>query len=547
MQAAHNTSSITSSVNERRFLAHLRDMFTAKTTVLAEVMQNARRAGATAVHLDFNDGNLTVTDNGCGVANFRDLITVAESGWSEDVQASEQPFGIGFFSVSFSADTVRVESRGKQITFASTDLIEKKPIPIETSEFIGGTRITLIGCKLSEASIAEAVRAFAKGFSIPVYWQGEALPQPHALANLKLIDTAVGQICIGGLSNIEDPCFNSKGVVYCQGLPIGVSKFSESFGVSDSSVIVHIDFQRFKPRMPDRACLIDEEDAYQAIIQSIKQVWYKEILAQKAVLGFQTFADRFWDIARRAGCLSVMNEVPYIPAQAIDSVEEYPEVSTDWSSCWTNPARGISQDDVSSGKVTICQDFTEDDCPNGDGFIRLTAAMTRGWQFISHLPPGHWANEHLKDLLSMELRIGGKVLAEESFSGAWTSARVKLFEELSVCLDGEWIKLDDAVAMRNEEWSGDGVVFVPKSDKSPGYVLKQLSNYVNEHNEYQETDADLDHDKFDSLVAIMAGEQASTTVEKCLLSASTTVKRNLYNKVFLVRFDDKGNPTVTEQ
>jgi hypothetical protein len=120
----------------------------------------------------------------------------------------------------------------------------------------------------------------------------------------------------------------------------------------------------------------------------------------------------------------------------------------------------------------------------------------------------------------MDLRIGGKVLAEELFSGAWTSARVKLFQELSVCLDGEWIKLDDAVAMRNEEWSGDGVVFVPKPAKAPGYVLKQLSNYVNEHNEYQETDADLDHDKFDSLVAIMAGEQASTTVEKCLLSAS---------------------------
>ena len=116
-QAALESNSITSGVNESRFLEHLKTLFSTSTTVLAECLQNGRRAGASSVVFDYDvsESSLTITDNGCGIADFRALITVAESGWSQETMDSERPFGIGFFSVSFAAESVLGESKGKQI------------------------------------------------------------------------------------------------------------------------------------------------------------------------------------------------------------------------------------------------------------------------------------------------------------------------------------------------------------------------------------------------------------------------------------------------
>ena len=96
MSQAALESSIVSSVNESRFLEHMRTLFSTSTTVLAECLQNGRRAGASQIDFDYDvsTSTLTITDNGCGIADFRALVTVAESGWSEETMSSEKPFGI---------------------------------------------------------------------------------------------------------------------------------------------------------------------------------------------------------------------------------------------------------------------------------------------------------------------------------------------------------------------------------------------------------------------------------------------------------------------
>lgn len=106
-------------------------------------MQDARRAGAGSVHFEFDAGGntLSITDDGCGIADFRALITLAGLDWSQEVMDAERPFGIGFFSVCFAADGVLAQSLGKGIHFSAGDLIEKRPIAVKTSDFIGGTRI----------------------------------------------------------------------------------------------------------------------------------------------------------------------------------------------------------------------------------------------------------------------------------------------------------------------------------------------------------------------------------------------------------------------
>ena len=119
-------------VNQERLVRNLRFSFTDATTVLGELMQNARRAGATKVVIDFNPESktLVVCDDGCGIDCFQTLLTVAESGWDADLVEREHPFGIGFLSALFACEHLTVESRGQRIAMPTADILSFKPIAV---------------------------------------------------------------------------------------------------------------------------------------------------------------------------------------------------------------------------------------------------------------------------------------------------------------------------------------------------------------------------------------------------------------------------------
>ena len=102
-------------VNEKNLFKTMKHIFSTSTTVLAEMMQNSRRAGATKVEftIDAEARRITVTDDGCGLGDFNNLLQLCESGWNESVMLTDSPFGMGFFSVFFACDQVVVRSRGK--------------------------------------------------------------------------------------------------------------------------------------------------------------------------------------------------------------------------------------------------------------------------------------------------------------------------------------------------------------------------------------------------------------------------------------------------
>ena len=77
------SSTVTLQINSQRLIKNLMFSFTNKTTFLSELMQNARRAGATFVRFSFDEvwpNTLVVEDDG-GIANLQNLLTIAESGW----------------------------------------------------------------------------------------------------------------------------------------------------------------------------------------------------------------------------------------------------------------------------------------------------------------------------------------------------------------------------------------------------------------------------------------------------------------------------------
>lgn len=78
---------------------------------IIEVLQNARRAGATKVEITNQDGIITVQDNGRGIDDFSKLLDMGGSGWEEELEQSEDPAGVGIFCLAPREVTVR--SRGR--------------------------------------------------------------------------------------------------------------------------------------------------------------------------------------------------------------------------------------------------------------------------------------------------------------------------------------------------------------------------------------------------------------------------------------------------
>lgn len=107
------TNTIHARVN-RRLLTKASRLFTGTLEGrIIEILQNARRASATEVNITNQDGLVTVRDNGSGIEDFSKLLDLGSSGWEEDIEVSEDPAGVGLFSLAPREVTIR--SQGKRV------------------------------------------------------------------------------------------------------------------------------------------------------------------------------------------------------------------------------------------------------------------------------------------------------------------------------------------------------------------------------------------------------------------------------------------------
>ena len=67
---------------------------------IIEILQNARRAGATKVEITNEHGVVTVRDNGRGIDDFNKLLDLGSSGWDDVLEQSEDPAGVGVFCLA---------------------------------------------------------------------------------------------------------------------------------------------------------------------------------------------------------------------------------------------------------------------------------------------------------------------------------------------------------------------------------------------------------------------------------------------------------------
>lgn len=77
---------------------------------IIEILQNARRAGATRVEIINHNGLVSVRDNGRGIDDFSRLLDLGGSGWEDGFEESEDPAGVGLFCLA--PRDVFIRSRG---------------------------------------------------------------------------------------------------------------------------------------------------------------------------------------------------------------------------------------------------------------------------------------------------------------------------------------------------------------------------------------------------------------------------------------------------
>ncbi len=138
---------------------------------IIEILQNARRAGATEVTVTNKDGLVTVRDNGCGIGDFSKLLDLGDSDWDPALEEAEDPAGVGIFCLA--PRKVTICSNGKKIAI-DKDGWTGKPIPVERADDCGNGTVLTFADEPWELSKVEKHAVFS---GLKVVVDGKTCPQ----------------------------------------------------------------------------------------------------------------------------------------------------------------------------------------------------------------------------------------------------------------------------------------------------------------------------------------------------------------------------------
>jgi hypothetical protein len=388
-------ATVRTQVNVERLFNYLRHVYSNRHTFLGELMQNARRAGATAVQFRaIGNDTLEVRDDGQGISDLSTLLHLAESAWEQDVAVAENPYGMGFFAALFAAKKVTVESRGRALVFDTSDALAFHDLPIATSDVTSGTRILLEGLDID--GLAKAISSLSRGFPIPVYWDGQPLFRPDALhaEGRRFIRTPVGAIdIVDAFREPVDLQFvqgTAECTYYLQGLPVQVQSGPVSARLKN---IVHLDPTKFVGRMPDRAQIYDPAHVHAAVHETLRTWWRTRLIELASALSPPIAASALYKPMAQWASLDILNENPWLPSQAAAFVKR-PRWSMDGLAHFLDPVpHTLHRDDITGGKVFLFK------APALWDFVSWTYIHSVGGLVLTKtFAPDHWANQTAIDL-----------------------------------------------------------------------------------------------------------------------------------------------------
>jgi hypothetical protein len=520
-------------VNQSNLVKSLKFSFTNKTTVLGELMQNARRAGATSVNFEFAPETkiLRVTDDGCGIDSIETLLTVAESGWDADVVAQEHPFGIGFLSALFACRHITVVSKSGRISVDTDDVLLFKPVNITpVPEWDNVTTITMVAVDLELGRIEHELKRLASAFPIPVIFNGESLARPHATdSGLEFVNTEIGSVCLAGFDKPDQ--HNKNCVMYLQGLPIYKSSSYGSFG-SPGYHVIHLDSSKFFGRLPDRDELVDKQDVLKQVEAVLRSNVEKRLVEMKPSLSALDFV-AYYDIINDWNLLYLLNDVPVIPRHVLREITGYPNCNDenfgDYESRLEKP---VQRDEILSGRQVVSFDeYMQDEGSALSMYVFKKDFYIYHLCSSNKLDSGHWLHSHIRNLNIENIRIELINQTHEAyFEGQWACLDAVFCDAYRIFIGDDFVEIND-----DSMFDGSRAI-VPQLDAT-GSVVTQACTFRDEY-DFQQSAYETDEYGFSQFVIANTSSDPSSALKRLLPEFRSCP--SIYGKSFVITLDEKG-------
>ena len=98
---------------------------------IIEILQNARRAGASQVEIINSDDLITVKDNGIGIEDFGKLLDLGGSGWDEQMEAGYHEVNLDASELASGVYLYQIQAGDPSTGSGQSSILVKKMILIK--------------------------------------------------------------------------------------------------------------------------------------------------------------------------------------------------------------------------------------------------------------------------------------------------------------------------------------------------------------------------------------------------------------------------------
>ncbi|UEC01756.1 ATP-binding protein [Burkholderia vietnamiensis] len=490
-------------INEEGTLRNQRYAFTDRFTLLSELLQNARRAGAFHITVDHDaeTKTLSVRDDGHGISDFQKLLSFNESGWDDGIAEREHPFGAGFTKCLYAATRVVVASGGKRVVIDTVAALKRASFEVEnTNDSVDGTCVELNGVDLT--GLDTKIETLCQGFPVDVVFNGRPLERRYAEDKIALMQTLIGAVHIAGNRDGKD---TQDTLVFLQGFCVKRPLYLDADRVN----VVHLNPQEFTARLPDRDVLIDSDQQLQRIERQIKQSWREILNVAKTQIPPQQFADTFYRVMRSWGHMDLLNTMDELPITLFKRIAGYPiQADRDHRDYLESPADAPSRADIEQGRVTLVTIDSIDE----DTAACWMFARQRGWLVFKDyvLDAKHWIHPFVRRIAMEEVTVETlDVQASTSFDGRWVWANLVLCRAVRIRIG------NDEVEITGEGVCHEGNILVPSGETS-GEPVRQMSSYIDDSERFREDDMEADCNTLAELIRRLSSTDPVSTLDSLL-------------------------------
>lgn len=465
--------------NEEGALRNQRYAFTDRFTLVTELLQNARRAGARHITIEHRpeDQVLRVVDDGHGVEDFQKLLSFHESGWDEGLAGQEHPFGVGFTKCLYAASRIVAASGRQQVDIDTAAALQHESFDVTTTRrVVNGTAIELHGVEISD--LAKQMETLCEGFPVDVVFNGTPMARRYAEDKIALSSTPIGAVHVSGN---RDGKATYATLVFLQGFCVHRPRYFQA----DSVNVVHLDPQQFMARLPDRDQLIDADQQLKRVDAQVKQSWRSILEVAKTQLKPRDFVATYFDAMLQWQHQDLLNDMDELPAALFQRISGYPIQTHYGEQDYLEPAAAApTRADIESGQVTLVSMGAVSE----ENAAHWMLARQKQWLLAEayRLHGSHWLHPqvHYLDLEKAVVEPQGET-ARITLEGRWVWPQVILCESVRIRLgEHETVLVEDGVCH-------DGNLLMPANEVS-GEAMRQLSDFVDGNDQYREDDAQAD-------------------------------------------------------